>query len=265
MNKVGVVYNLFDGEELLEHSIMSIRPLVDYITIVYQVVSNFGEHNNSSELISKKLMNKGLVDNIIKYEPEVLYLDNGETYWESGTANELVKRNVGLNDCKEVGCDYLLMMDTDEFYTSKQFSYAFNEIINGNYDTSFCQMVTYYKEPCYRLEPKETYYVPFIIKLKEDTEYKLHQNYPIRIDQTRQSKVGNCIVFDRDELEMHHYSFVRKNILKKFNNSSSVFPKEEIEDCVQNFKDFELGKRAILLGKRIYDVVETKNLFNIKI
>ena len=41
--------------------------------------------------------------------------------------------------------------------------------------------------------------------------------------------------------------------------------KEEIEDCVQNFKDFELGKRAILLGKRIYDVVETKNLFNIKI
>lgn len=40
--KVGISYNLFDGEELLESSIKSIRDNVDYISVVYQTVSNFG-------------------------------------------------------------------------------------------------------------------------------------------------------------------------------------------------------------------------------
>ena len=265
MSRLGVVYNLFDGEELLEDSVKTIRPLVDYITIVYQVVSNFGENNNSSEVISKRLLEDGLVDNIIRYEPEVLYLDNGEVFWESGTRNELVKRNIGLNDCRDNFCTHLLMMDCDEFYTPNQFNSAYKEIAEGNYDTSFCQMVTYYKEPNYRLEPKEKYYVPFIIKLNENTEYKIHEDYPLQIDRTRQTKVGNCIVFDRDELEMHHFSFIRKDIAKKFNNSSSVFPKEEVQICIDNFNNFKLGGRAILLGERIYDVVETDNLFNLTI
>ena len=40
--KLGVSYNIFDGEELLENSIKSIRENVDYISVVYQEVSNFG-------------------------------------------------------------------------------------------------------------------------------------------------------------------------------------------------------------------------------
>ena len=39
--KIGVSYNLFDGEELLESSIKSIRKNVDYISVVYQTISNF--------------------------------------------------------------------------------------------------------------------------------------------------------------------------------------------------------------------------------
>ena len=35
--KLGVAYNVFDGEELLETSIQSVRPCADYICIVYQV------------------------------------------------------------------------------------------------------------------------------------------------------------------------------------------------------------------------------------
>ena len=36
--KLGVAYNVFDGEELLLDSIKSIKPNVDYIAIVYQTV-----------------------------------------------------------------------------------------------------------------------------------------------------------------------------------------------------------------------------------
>ena len=48
--KLGVSYNVFDGEELLESSIKSIRSEVDYISVVYQTVSNFG-NQCSEELI----------------------------------------------------------------------------------------------------------------------------------------------------------------------------------------------------------------------
>ena len=39
---LGVSYNVFDGEELLEGSIFQIRNEVDYISVVYQSISNFG-------------------------------------------------------------------------------------------------------------------------------------------------------------------------------------------------------------------------------
>jgi hypothetical protein len=263
--KLGVVYNLFDGEELLKESIKSVRDNVDFIVVVYQTISNFGQINNQSEIECKKLKQEGLIDELYYYTPVIEYLDNNDVFWESGCNNELAKRNIGLNICKENGCTHLLMMDCDEFYTDEQFNFALFEIVEGNYDTSFCQMVTYYKEPFYELRPKETYYVPFIIKIKESTEYKLFNSYPIQIDQTRKTDVGNCIVFSRDEIEMHHFSYVRKDITKKYSNSSSIFPKEEIEDSISRFNNFKLGNKAILLGQRIFDVVETKNIFNIEI
>jgi hypothetical protein len=34
--KLGAAYNVFDGEELLENSIVSIRSEVDYVVVVYQ-------------------------------------------------------------------------------------------------------------------------------------------------------------------------------------------------------------------------------------
>ena len=34
--KLGAAYNVFDGEELLEASIASLRPLVQYVCVVYQ-------------------------------------------------------------------------------------------------------------------------------------------------------------------------------------------------------------------------------------
>ena len=44
--KISASYNVFDGEELLEKSISSIRDSVDFISVVYQTISNFG--NNCS-------------------------------------------------------------------------------------------------------------------------------------------------------------------------------------------------------------------------
>lgn len=264
-NKIGVVYNLFDGEELLEDSIKSIREKVDYILVVFQTISNFGNEYNQSHIEVNRLLDIGLINDAVKYIPAVQYLENGDVFSRSGIENEQLKRNVGLKFIKEYGCTHLLMMDSDEFYTNEQFDYAWKEILDGNYDSSFCQMTTYYKEPIYRLEPKETYYVPFIIKLYENTKYEDIDNYGVLVDPTRRTKMGNSIVFSRDELEMHHFSYVRKDIRRKLANSSSVFPKEQVEDVIKCHNEYKKGGRAFLLGESFYDIVETENLFNIKI
>ncbi len=44
--KLAAIYNVWDGVELLKHSIASIKQDVDLIIIVYQDISNFGEEFN---------------------------------------------------------------------------------------------------------------------------------------------------------------------------------------------------------------------------
>jgi hypothetical protein len=65
--KVGISYNVFDGEELLENSIKSIRDNVDYVSVVYQTVSNFGNPCDDGLVpLLEKLVKDGLVDEIFE-------------------------------------------------------------------------------------------------------------------------------------------------------------------------------------------------------
>ena len=86
--KIGVSYNLFDGEELLESSIKSIRNNVEYISVVYQTISNFGNECNEGLVpLLEELKSKGLIDELFEYNPKVN---------KGGHYNEIKKRNLGL-------------------------------------------------------------------------------------------------------------------------------------------------------------------------
>ena len=168
--KLGVSYNIFDGEELLENSIRSIRDNVDYISVVYQEISNFGNPCNEN-LVSliNKLKTEGLVDEIFKYKPQPQ---------RGGHFNEINKRNIGLLLSEGAKCTHHMAMDSDEFYTDEQFKFLKKEMIEGDYDSSCCQMVTYYKEPNYRLDPKEDYYVSLIYKIQNGKQYVMGLPFP---------------------------------------------------------------------------------------
>jgi hypothetical protein len=211
--KVGISYNVFDGEELLEPSIKSIRDNVDYISVVYQTVSNFGNPCDEGLVpLLEKLKEDGLIDEMFEYVPKVN---------KGGHFNETTKRNIGLYLSEGGGCDYHMAMDTDEFYTDEQFKYMKKTMEEGNYDSSASQMVTYYKEPIYRLEPKEEYYVSLLFKIKRGREYRIGHPFPVLVDPTRRMEPGNCKIFTREEVEMHHMSYIRKDLRKKLQNSSA--------------------------------------------
>lgn len=60
---------MFDGEELLESSILSIRNVVDHICIVYQTISNYNQPCNPHlESFLNYLKEEHLIDSIIHYE-----------------------------------------------------------------------------------------------------------------------------------------------------------------------------------------------------
>jgi hypothetical protein len=256
--KLGVSYNVFDGEELLEGSIKQIRSEVDYISIVYQEISNFGDKCNEGLLpLLHDLISKKLIDEIYKYEP----INTG------GYKNELNKRNVGLELSRKNGCTHHMSIDTDEYYDTNQFKFLKDVVDSGDYDSSACQMITYYNSPLYRLEPKEEYFVSLIFKIRNNTQY-CNTQFPVIVDPTRKMNTSRCKIFTRDEIEMHHMSYVRKDIQKKVNNSSAKTNFiNNIATFVEYFKSWEFGKPALMLGlpTKEYSVVETDNKFNITI
>ncbi len=254
--KIGVSYNLFDGEELLESSIKSIRKNVDYISVVYQTMSNFGNPCDDGLVpLLEELKSKGLIDELFEYRPRIN---------RGGHFNEIKKRNLGLYLSEGAGCTHHMAMDSDEFYTDEQFKYMKDAFREGNYDSASCQMTTYYKEPIYRLDPKEEYYVSLLFKIRKGVEYVMGLPFPVLVDPTRRMEHGHTRIFNRDEIEMHHMSYVRKNLYKKLQNSSASPNFKSIDKIVDYYNKWEYPKQGLMGGApdKLYNIVEVDKTFN---
>lgn len=258
--KLGASYNLFDGEELLESSINSIRNNVDYISVVYQDVSNSGTKNDISVLpLLEDLKNKKLIDEYFKYFPSGYY---------GSHQNELTKRNIGLLLSKNNGCTHHISMDTDEFYDKSEFKKLKKLIEENNYDSSYCQMLTYFKNSKYVQDPPEEYYVSLIFKIIGDYEYVFNHPSPVLVDPTRRMNGREKpLICSRDQIQMHHLSNVRKNYRKKLENSSA-YPnyKDMVEQLVDFYNKWDFSKSNMVLtnNKKFFTVKEVEDLFNIK-
>jgi len=257
--KVGVSYNVFDGEELLEGSIECIRKHVDFISIVYQKKSNFG-NDCDPNLVSflESLKERGLVDELFEYKPKIN---------QGGHTNEIMKRNIGLFLSEGAKCTHHMSMDTDEYYDEKQFIFMCKIIEEEDYDSAACQLITYYKDSKYRLDPMEDYYVSLIYKISQGKTFVGGHPFPVLVDPTRRMNPGNCKIFTREEIEMHHLSYVRKNIKIKLTNSSASPNFQSIDKIVNYFNNWEYGKQALMGGApdKFYDIKEVEDKFKVKI
>ena len=171
--KLGISYNIFDGEEMLPFALKNLRPFADFIVVVYQTTSNFGNPCHP-KLVEKLEMLKtaGIIDKLFLYEPKLEKDENGKVIWQNGAMNEIQKRDIGLKICRANGCDTYMTLDCDELYDHEQFKWAMNDFETGNYDTSFTNLLTYYKLPTMQLDPPETWYQPLFYKIKKDTKFQ---------------------------------------------------------------------------------------------
>lgn len=255
--KLGVHYNIFDGVELLPASIANLRKTqVDlYISVVYQKVSNFGETIPEEDLLTiLKLKTSGLIDALYEYTPKRHTL---------AIYNEILKRNIGLELCKEVGCTHTLSMDADEFYIPEEFNAGVDLILDTGIDATYADFYNYVKSPTYKIaDSHAACFVPFINKIYPDSRYHHESYHPVLIDPTRRiTPTRKYWVFPKDTLAMHHMMFVRKDIARKYRNSThNDDPEFSADELLREVYTFKPGKLF-----RGTPVLEVPNIFSIEL
>lgn len=273
--KWGVSYSVFDGFELLEKSILCIRESVDYVNVVYQKISWYGNKCDDNLLPTLiDLKNKGLIDEIIEYN----YIHQEG---RSGHAPkyEKEKRTLGLKAAIKNNCTYFMTMDCDEFYFKDEVEKAKEFILINNISHSFVLLYDYIYKPIYR-KLNADYYIPFFAKINRFSSFipfHFFKFYICSVDQTR--LLNKLIIFKFFNFKlygggkyyrpfilygiaMHHMTSIRKNINIKIQNSSAEFSRSEIK----NTYEYYLNEIKKLENTGTSDViVKVKNYFNIDI
>lgn len=270
--RLAAVYNVFDGEELLEGSIRQIRPLVDVVILVYQLTSNWGEEHHKLYITLRDLETAGLVDHFELYQP--IPVTSGHY---KAARLEMNKRNKGIAIARDFGCSHFLLIDCDEYYMPAEFEHAKRWIefcgkvdgqLNFNRHT-FCSMDTYLKYPTWKIDPPETYLVPFIQPLNKDLDRWVGCD-PVKVqaDPTRiPVDLMPYISFSRELITMHHFSWVRRDIGLKLRNSSAndvlAFRKNR-DTMVNDFNNFTNEPGQPIPHFRDHTIVEVPNYFKIE-
>ncbi|MGA2435665.1 MAG: hypothetical protein ABSG25_10310 [Bryobacteraceae bacterium] len=234
--RLGISYSVFDGLELLEHSIKQIRQYVDFISIIWQEQDWYGKHdiNYKGIDILHDLKKKKLIDDLTLYTP----LTFAKTPIDA-KYRETEKRNIGKYICEKNGCDFHMSIDVDEFYMPEQFQKAKQYLIDNNINYSFCNIQEYYKMPIYRKKEVSNSYVTFISKIDKELGAN---NLSLTIDGTRGIILDRpreiFHIFDKNELVMHHMSTVRKDLKSKYESSSMAnIDRNNLNKIISNVYD----------------------------
>ena len=170
---------------------------------------------------------------------------------------ETEKRNLMIDRLQEIGCSHDIIIDSDEFYDYNQFKKA-KEIYNNDdkMQIVYCQYINYYRDyKHYMLWPWDSY-VPLIANIKYRFFFEFGTfNKPS--DPTRRYLIpdnDDCHeyhTFNWNVIQMHHLSWIRKEIEKKMESWSSkkYFEnikglKDKILDRYYNYRD---GQNAIIM------------------
>lgn len=214
MKKLGVIYTVFNGLELLEGSIRQIIDHVDQIVIVYQETSNRGNRDPQAPRRVMELLEK-------MKEKKIVAIPYHPNSGLNTKQNEMAKHNLGLQILKNFKCTHFLLSAVDHYYPTEDFILAKAKAEQIDVDVTLSGMYTYYKYPTWQITPVEDYYMPFICRLYNSTEY-VKTTWSYKVDPAvRVTPAKSFYLFTPDELMMHHYSMVRKDIISKFTNAAA--------------------------------------------
>jgi len=265
--KLGVSYIVFDGVELLEHSIKQIRGHVDFLQVIYQDQSWFG-HPIPSESLAEldKLKRRGLIDSLIKFT-QFKPVQPGSAF--RSKAYERAKRQLGLRSCLSAGCTHYLCMDVDEFYIEDEFKKAKETVSVKRYTSTAVRFINYVNHPTLH-RGYDSNSVPFICKIGPNS--KMDSKFFTKCDPTRGiiPTGGGTHLFKPSDITMHHMETVRKNLSLKYRSTTrALFNRSKTNELVSNIKSVKEDTKMFSFNKIIYpktpgtQLKKVDNIFNI--
>ena len=244
--RLAACYTVFNGIELLEHAINSVKNHVDEIIICYQVISNYGNEC------------KDALDFVERF-PDYTYLNYEPDLKVDAKTNEKRKHQILIEAARSKKCSHFFLSATDHFYKEDEILYAKNLVETTGVKTTYSKMITYFKEPTLRLEPLETYYMPFICS----TSVNIGSLAPVLVDPACAFKpFAPYYVFREDEVLMHHFSWIRKDIDSKLDNAAAkVNWPDKIEEFKDKYNNFKLGDKFPYYPN--HEIVECEDIFKL--
>jgi hypothetical protein len=108
--------------------------------------------------------------------------------------------------------------------------------------------------------------VSLLFKIRPGVEFVMGHPFPVLVDPTRRMDGGvSCKVFSREEIEMHHMSFVRKNITTKLNNSSAKGSFDsKIGKISDHYNKWEYPNKVMWASGELLNVKKVEELFDVK-
>jgi hypothetical protein len=259
--KLVVIYNLFDGIELLEYAAKQIRQYCDRIIVHYQNNDYYGKPiPEPVEPVLNRLKAKNIIDEAILFDDFV-----PATNWREAKSNELRKRVIIKKLLLDTDFTHYLESDVDEFYVGEEFNKAKKLIEDNNYVTTSTDAVDYVYSPTLRKDILSSTAFPFICKLMP-----IPCGFPIKnIDPTRIT-AGDARPYHHfalSDVTMHHMETIRKNLLLKYQATSrGILDRNRLKTLskiIQNAKSGDyLDLKGIMYPDR-FKIIKCTNQFNI--
>lgn len=252
--KLSVSYNFFNGEEHLEASVRSIRDSVDYITIVYQRISNAGEPISPEALeVLKRLKELKLVDRLYDYKPD---LSKPRFY------NELRKRKIGLWLAILKRCTHFFTMDADEFYRKNELEFAKQYIEENNIASSSVSSFFHLKSVEWRA--KDTTNCSFITRISWRTKIGGTEYAISNVDSTRkvQPLKDRHYHFNDNEVAMYHMNFVRKDKMESKLKNTTTTNTDFLRQIEYNIQTWRPGDIFPFPNKGEFKMEKVENEFS---
>lgn len=243
-------------------SLKSIRENVEYITLVYQTVSNRGNPISEAALDAIESARTGkLLDEVCLYEPD---------FRLSAKANETNKRSLGLELAKAKNCTHFFTMDSDEFYHERELREAKNAIIRHKLLKTFCHSYMHLKSPRYRC--LDTTNVCFIHAINARSRVGRYPCPVPNVDSTRvihtpQGLVARLLnkkyhLFSPDQVAMYHMNFVRADGLRSKLGNTSTDDRDFLEGIRKNIDVWRPGEVFTFPRKGKFTFYQVNNDFN---
>jgi hypothetical protein len=254
--KLASIINVWaDCVELLPFCIANHLQFSDQVIVVWSQFSNHGIKNNA--VLDYILLNG--------HDSRVEFHQFEPKRGVKPVANEIRKRNYGIDITKDKGFTHYLMADADEFYHAKFIELDKDTVESQDLNGMVSKLVVYIGKPTLYCDDHTL--VPTIQRIGIDGHVGSIMGYPFAYDVEGNAHIDpSRRPFYKHGIKMgfaycHHFSYVRKNIHLKINNSVANLKRSQ-QIIYEELRDAKPGYMSRLYHK---ELKECENYFNITI